>query len=445
MEYRVEELAGRAGVAVDTIRYYQARGLLEAPRREGRIAWYGEGHLRRLRRVRELAGQGFSLAQVARLLAGKRRPGKGDLTQALVQEQAAGRTFSRTELARESGIPEALLAAAERAGLLRPVQAFAQQRFTETDLAMARVGLALLGAGLPAPALLALAQRHARGVDETVERAIDLFEQYVQKGQGAAQQNPGSVTERFRELLPQVSRLIALHFERTLIARALARSESPDTQAALARAFSVDGAAPQNDVADSGDAASQPDGGEPQTEGAAPQADVVSDSSHAAAAPSAASQPGGASQADGDAPQQADAAVSGDTASQTDAVVSDSSRAAAAPSTASQSGGASQPDGATPQQADAAVSDSSRAAAAPSTASQTVGAPQYGASNRPRAARANAAAENRNTRSARKTRGAANTQSARGARRTRKTRGAAKTGSAAVPRKPRNKPPRRRR
>lgn len=275
MEYRVEELAGRAGVAVDTIRYYQARGLLEAPRREGRIAWYGERHLRRLRRVRELAGQGFSLAQVARLLERKARQApKGELVQALVQEQAAGRTFSREALARESGIPEALLAAAERAGLLRPVQAGAQQRFTETDLAMARVGLALLGAGLPAPELLALAQRHARGVDATVERAIDLFEKYVQKGQGAAPQNPGGVTERFRALLPQVSRLIALHFERTLVARALARSSDPDTQAALARAFSADegaGAAPQNDVAAASDTAASQTGTGASASGAASQ------------------------------------------------------------------------------------------------------------------------------------------------------------------------------
>ena len=40
MQYRVEELARAAGVSVDTIRFYQARRLLPAPRRAGRRAVY---------------------------------------------------------------------------------------------------------------------------------------------------------------------------------------------------------------------------------------------------------------------------------------------------------------------------------------------------------------------------------------------------------------------
>ena len=43
MEYRVEELAASAGVRVDTVRFYQGRGLLPAPRREGRVAFYQSG------------------------------------------------------------------------------------------------------------------------------------------------------------------------------------------------------------------------------------------------------------------------------------------------------------------------------------------------------------------------------------------------------------------
>ena len=37
-EFRVEELARRADASVDTIRFYQKRGLLMPPRREGRVA-----------------------------------------------------------------------------------------------------------------------------------------------------------------------------------------------------------------------------------------------------------------------------------------------------------------------------------------------------------------------------------------------------------------------
>ena len=35
MEYRVEALAAAANVSVDTIRFYQGRGLLDLPRRSG--------------------------------------------------------------------------------------------------------------------------------------------------------------------------------------------------------------------------------------------------------------------------------------------------------------------------------------------------------------------------------------------------------------------------
>ena len=54
MEYRIEQLARAAGVAVDTIRFYQGKGLLDAPRREGRVTWYAETHVERLKRIKEL-------------------------------------------------------------------------------------------------------------------------------------------------------------------------------------------------------------------------------------------------------------------------------------------------------------------------------------------------------------------------------------------------------
>ena len=50
-EYRVEELAEAAGIPVRTLRFYRERRLLPPPRRAGRIAWYSEDHLSRLRTI----------------------------------------------------------------------------------------------------------------------------------------------------------------------------------------------------------------------------------------------------------------------------------------------------------------------------------------------------------------------------------------------------------
>ncbi len=66
-------LARAGGVGVETVRYYQRRGLLGTPRRdkgqrEG-IRRYGEEDLRRLRFIRSAQAAGFTLEQVAELLA----------------------------------------------------------------------------------------------------------------------------------------------------------------------------------------------------------------------------------------------------------------------------------------------------------------------------------------------------------------------------------------
>ena len=70
---RVEELARRADVSVDTIRFYQKRQLLPPPERVGRIAWYDDEHVSRLARIKELQRDGFSLAVIRRLVAGSPR------------------------------------------------------------------------------------------------------------------------------------------------------------------------------------------------------------------------------------------------------------------------------------------------------------------------------------------------------------------------------------
>jgi DNA-binding transcriptional MerR regulator len=63
----IEELAGQAGTATSTVRMYQSRGLLPPPDRHGRIGYYGQGHLARLRLIAQLQEQGFSLASIKRL------------------------------------------------------------------------------------------------------------------------------------------------------------------------------------------------------------------------------------------------------------------------------------------------------------------------------------------------------------------------------------------
>ncbi|MFF5565920.1 MerR family transcriptional regulator [Streptomyces sp. NPDC012623] len=68
-EYRMEELAREAGITVRTVRFYRERGLIRPPRREGRIAWYDDAHLARLRTIAALLERGHTLNGIADLAA----------------------------------------------------------------------------------------------------------------------------------------------------------------------------------------------------------------------------------------------------------------------------------------------------------------------------------------------------------------------------------------
>jgi DNA-binding transcriptional MerR regulator len=238
-ELTVEELAGRSGIAVDTVRFYQARGLLERPARRGRRALYGEAHLERLRRIRELQHQGFSLAQIRRLLERSTADAEGPLLRALVEEGAGGeRRLSRAELAAEAGVPEALVRAIEASGIARPLgvgDEASEARFNEADVEMARAAMRILEGGFPLPAILDLALRHARNVQDVCESAIGLFDEHVRK-HGPTAGDADAITDAFRSLLPQVTRLVALHFQRTLVNRALERLAGSNETEALAAA-----------------------------------------------------------------------------------------------------------------------------------------------------------------------------------------------------------------
>lgn len=64
----MDELARRARTTTRNIRNYQALGLLPTPCRMGRVGYYDEGHLGRLRLIARLQEQGFALAGIRELV-----------------------------------------------------------------------------------------------------------------------------------------------------------------------------------------------------------------------------------------------------------------------------------------------------------------------------------------------------------------------------------------
>ena len=64
----IGKLATAGGVGVETIRFYQRRGLLETPTREGGIRRYGSDDLRRLKFIKQAQAAGFTLHEIKELL-----------------------------------------------------------------------------------------------------------------------------------------------------------------------------------------------------------------------------------------------------------------------------------------------------------------------------------------------------------------------------------------
>jgi len=64
----IARLAASAGVGVETVRYYQRRGLLIEPPRSGTIRRYGSEDVRRLQFIRHAQAAGFTLEEIKELL-----------------------------------------------------------------------------------------------------------------------------------------------------------------------------------------------------------------------------------------------------------------------------------------------------------------------------------------------------------------------------------------
>lgn len=233
MRYRVDQLAASCDVSVDTVRFYQSRGLVPQPEREGRLAWYGEEHADRIRRIRQLQTKGLTLAAIARVLDGEATAADADLAAAVAvaRGDADGHAAALTldELASASGVPASLIQAVEREGIAVGRRVDGQVRYSSADVDVVRTALRLLEFGLPVGELLGLARDADAALRTLAVRAVDLFDAHVREPirdtVGADPSGGARTAEAFEALLPAVTALIANHFRRVVLEEAERRLE----------------------------------------------------------------------------------------------------------------------------------------------------------------------------------------------------------------------------
>jgi DNA-binding transcriptional MerR regulator len=212
-EIRIDELARRADLTVDTIRFYQREGLLPPAERAGRAKVYGQDHLARLAQIKDLQARRFSLAAIKSLLESDRT----DLFDGIFADQGSA-AYTLHDLVGASGGTAELAARLGDAGLLRDPAEFGRDTYDATDLDVLRAVVELERLGLPDEVLVHLASIYVQGVERMQLEVLELF----QGASGPAwdpdelkafQTNAAAAAG---QLLPLVTRIVEYVHQRTL-------------------------------------------------------------------------------------------------------------------------------------------------------------------------------------------------------------------------------------
>ena len=234
----IDQLAREAGVTTRNIRAYQTRGLLPSPRMAGRVGYYDDAHLARLRYIASLQERGFSLAAIHALLEAWDE-GRG-LNEVLGFEEALTAPWSDETPERVSvewlleRFPEAVddLGLVQRAvslGLLREVDGGLEAPSPR----LVKIGADLVAAGVPLAAVLDEYERLVADADRIAERFVLLFEsnvweRFVEAGMPA--DRLGEVTEALQRARPT-----ALAAMDAALAHAMERAVAASAARQLAR------------------------------------------------------------------------------------------------------------------------------------------------------------------------------------------------------------------
>lgn len=222
-EFTIEELARHAGMTVRNVRAYASRGLIAAPRIQGRTGYYNRGHLQRLRLVRELLNRGYTLAAAEQAVASS-------------PASAAGHTLNLLDILAEptdSEVPElmtiddlAALANVHRDNEL--IQALAQlglvERYDDESVrvlrpTVVRAGAAAVSLGLSVESVINLFPRISHHLREVTDAFVSLVSSQIVDpfmDAGMPEDRWQHVTEVIETLLPVASQVTLAVFREQL-------------------------------------------------------------------------------------------------------------------------------------------------------------------------------------------------------------------------------------
>ena len=186
----IDELARSAGTKVSTIRLYQQRGLLPPPAIEGRVGFYDDAHLARLRLIADLQARGYSLAAIRELAdtweSGRDLDALLGIERALTGDEGSATRepvhIDRAELERR--FPDlvadpSLAPRFEALDLIRAPGPAKPAGVVEIDAGFLEIGTMLHGLGVPLGEMLDEFERVQAFATGTARRYVELFERFV--------------------------------------------------------------------------------------------------------------------------------------------------------------------------------------------------------------------------------------------------------------------------
>lgn len=246
-EYRIDDLAQAAGVSVRNVRVYQEKGLLPPPRREGRAAWYGEGHLARLRLISRMLERGYTFATIAELLTAAQ---EGLRVQDLLRTGPPAptgpwgrlRSAARVSLAElrkvfgEEPSAESLRRTARLGALVEPaggVPAAAEAGLVVSHPQFLEAAAELAAVGVPLDDLLELAERVQADMQDVARRFVGVVADHYLGAPGGGRRidmparEVSEVAELIARLRPRANQVLQVLLSESMdaeIAKALARA-----------------------------------------------------------------------------------------------------------------------------------------------------------------------------------------------------------------------------
>jgi DNA-binding transcriptional MerR regulator len=208
-EYTIDDLAVRSGLPSRTIRFYQARGVLPAPRKRGRVAYYDDSHVERLKIVGELQDKGLRLRAIRDIVSRRNLDanlihewlGVGEQLGSLSDD--APKLLTEQELRKHIGDPPpGVISTLTRSGAIKPHGEGTQRRYLVESPALVALGARLYKAGIDVETAIGLHEILKRRLARTAREVVEFAMSKVGRGFGRSSE-PGDITVALKTLFEE--------------------------------------------------------------------------------------------------------------------------------------------------------------------------------------------------------------------------------------------------